>query len=208
VLDEAHHLLPGNSEMPVWESMTGTILATVDPASLRSETLRAVDVLVTPRISAERTIQKFCERTGIAMPSIDRSGNGNDEVLVWFTKSAQRALSIKPERVKRAAPRHARKYAEADLGEDGSFFFTGPENKLNLKAQNLKLFVQMASGVDEDTWLYHLKRHDYSRWFRESLKDEHLANEAERIEHDHSDSADESRSAMTSAIEQRYTAPA
>jgi len=44
--------------------------------------------------------------------------------------------------------RHTRKYAEGELDEDRSFYFRGPEGRLNLRAQNLALFLQIAEGVD------------------------------------------------------------
>ncbi len=77
------------------------------------------------------------------------------------------------------------------------------------------LFTQIAEGVDEETWLFHLQQGDYSRWFREAIKDESLAEEVEKIEKSdvydglrlHT-SASESRDAIKAAIEQRYTLPA
>src|SRR5512147_922046 len=67
--------------------------------------------------------------------------------------------------------RHIRKYAEGQLGEDKSFYFRGPDNRLNLRAQNLNMFVQIAEGVDDATWLHHLRAGDYSRWLRDAIKD-------------------------------------
>jgi hypothetical protein len=40
----------------------------------------------------------------------------------------------------------------------------GPENALNLRAQNLMIFLQLADGVDDRTWQHHLHAGDYSRW--------------------------------------------
>jgi hypothetical protein len=79
---------------------------------------------------------------------------------------------------------------------------------LNLRAQNLILLMQLADGVDDETWLHHLKRHDYSRWFREGIKDEDLAAEAERIERLPNSSPRESRALIRAAIERDYTLPA
>ncbi len=93
------------------------------------------------------------------------------------------------------------------MGLGNSFYFRGPEDKLNLQAQNLVIFIQMAEGVDDDTWLYHLNNHDYSQWFRSVIKDESLAEEAEKIE-EASESPKESRAAIRKIIEKRYTAPA
>ena len=54
---------------------------------------------------------------------------------------------------------------------------------------------------------YHLKRGDFSRWFRLSIKDEVLASYAERSER-MDIPPHESRTLIKKAIEERYTAPA
>jgi len=51
--------------------------------------------------------------------------------------------------------RHSRKYAEGNLGSRSQFFTSVVEGKLNLKAQNLHVFLQLADGVDDDTWEFH-----------------------------------------------------
>jgi hypothetical protein len=111
-----------------------------------------------------------------------------------------------PSRIERR--RHTRKYAEGELPPDRSFYFRGPDNKLNLRAQNLMLFLQMADGVDDATWEHHLRGGEYSRWFREGIKDEALAAEAEGIERRRGLSAADSRQLIRAAVERRYTQPA
>ena len=102
--------------------------------------------------------------------------------------------------------RHRRKYAEGQLGPDKSFYFRGPDARLNLRAHNLQLFTQLAGGVDDETWLHHLRRQDYSRWFRDSIKDEALASDVAAIERQKDLSPAESRERVRAAIEERYTA--
>ena len=104
--------------------------------------------------------------------------------------------------------RHVRKYAAGELGPDKSFFFRGPDAKLNLRAQNLQMFLQVADGVDDETWLYHLRRGDYARWFREAIKDDGLADEAAGLETGEGVDPAVSRSRVRAAIESRYTAAA
>ena len=58
--------------------------------------------------------------------------------------------------------RHARKYAEGKLGDDKAFFFRGAEGRLNLRATNLVMFLEMADGVDDDTWGWHRAHGDFS----------------------------------------------
>ncbi|HEY4387452.1 MAG TPA: hypothetical protein VGN34_23600 [Ktedonobacteraceae bacterium] len=61
--------------------------------------------------------------------------------------------------------------------------------------------------MDDETWLFHLRQGDYSRWFREVIKDTELAREAEEIENDKQLSARESQDRMIAALGKRYTLP-
>jgi hypothetical protein len=94
------------------------------------------------------------------------------------------------------------------LGEDKSFYFRGPDGKLNLRAQNMKIFTQLAEGVDEETWEHHLQQGDYSRWLRDSVKDVKIAEEVAKIEKDPRLSPSESRAQILDVIRKHYTAPA
>jgi hypothetical protein len=70
------------------------------------------------------------------------------------------------------------------------------------------VFKQLAEGIDDETWLHHLKRGEYSKWFRKTIKDDDLAAETERIERNNDLKASESRRRILNAIDQRYTKPA
>ena len=76
-----------------------------------------------------------------------------------------------------------------------------------MRAHNLALFLQMADGVDPETWSFHLERNDYSTWLRDAVKDTELAAEVETIER-LTARADESRALVRKAIDRRYTLPA
>ncbi|HSC16753.1 MAG TPA: hypothetical protein VLI71_16610, partial [Gammaproteobacteria bacterium] len=104
--------------------------------------------------------------------------------------------------------RHTRKYAVGQLPPDRSFYFRGPEGKLNLRAQNLLQFLEVAAGVDDDTWTYHFRQGDYSRWFRDVIKDSELAAAAAAVERDRFLSRDNAIAALRAAVESRYTLPA
>lgn len=79
-------------------------------------------------------------------------------------------------------------------------------DRLNLKAQNLAVFAQIAEGVDDQTWLWHLGRGDYERWFRDVIKDEELGEVAKRVGRD--SDAETSRREIVDAVSERYTMPA
>ena len=72
-------------------------------------------------------------------------------------------------RPKERQKRHVRKYAEGELGEDKSFFFRGPEGDFNC-GSDLSVFLQLAVGVDDNTWLHHLRAGEYSKWFRKAIR--------------------------------------
>jgi HAD superfamily hydrolase (TIGR01484 family) len=209
IIDEAHHLLPASREniaqiMP--EEMPSVIFITVHPDAVAVEALKRVQVVVALGAKAGDVIAQFCASVGVEPPQIDQSP-GDDEVLLWNRTSGQAPKAVKPERPQQAHKRHTRKYAEGELGEDHSFYFRGPNKELNLRAQNLILFAQIADGVDDQTWEHHLRAGDYSNWFRDIIKDQDLAEVAAAIEEDHSLSAADSRKKIGEAISERYTAP-
>ncbi len=100
-----------------------------------------------------------------------------------------------------------RKYADGDLGPHRSFYFTSRDGRMNIKCQNLFLFMQIGEGIDDDTWLFHLRRGDYSTWFKNVIRDQVLAREASKIEQDYNLSANDSRNRIRLAIEKSYTLP-
>ena len=71
----------------------------------------------------------------------------------------------------------------------------------------MNLFLQLGDGVDDDTWMHHLRQGDYSEWFRTFIKDAELAREAEEVEKRRDVSPSDSRAAIRQAVETRYTLP-
>jgi hypothetical protein len=65
--------------------------------------------------------------------------------------------------------------------------------------------MQLAEGVDEETWLHHLRAGDYSRWVRGAIKDGELADDIAGVESAEEMSASGSRAAITEMISRRYT---
>jgi hypothetical protein len=92
------------------------------------------------------------------------------------------------------------------LDSDKSFYFRGPQGRLKLRAQNLMIFLQEAEGVDDETWTYHLRRGDYSRWFRDVIRDADLAEAVSEVEQGR-ETPDETRRLVRVAVEERYAAP-
>jgi hydroxymethylpyrimidine pyrophosphatase-like HAD family hydrolase len=208
VLDEAHHMLPPDlSRTPGQLSgeLGNLMLITVHPDHLPADVLRTVDAVFAVGPAPDKVMEVFTGATGIAGPALPCQNLASGQTLAWFVRTGEaHCLDIQMAHAERK--RHMRNYAYGELGEDRSFYFRGPQQKLNLRAQNLMLFLQIADGIDDETWLYHLKRADYSRWFREGIKDEALADEVAECEGDEGLSPGESRGRIRGAVERRYTA--
>jgi hypothetical protein len=182
--------------------MPGLLVITTHPNSLSSSALATVQSILAVGENAVQEIVEFCSRVGEPAPP-RVYGPQDGEVLLWQRGSHQmRHVAIG--RAREEHRRHTRKYAEGRLGEDKSFYFTGPGHALNLRAHNLAAFLQMAQGVDDDTWLFHLRNGDYARWFRDSIKDEELAAEVQSVES--SQDPARSRLAVAQSVKRRYAA--
>ena len=68
--------------------------------------------------------------------------------------------------------------------------------------------MQLADGVDDETWEFHRARGDFSKWVRAQIKDHQLADELAEIETDRKAEPKDTRAAIRAAIEARYTLPA
>jgi hydroxymethylpyrimidine pyrophosphatase-like HAD family hydrolase len=211
VVDEAHHLLPAPSDLvsvTLPRTLSGMMLITVHPEHVSPAVLGSIDVVIAIGPSADQTLRAFGEAVGEHPPAALPATTGPGEALLWRRRpEAREPVGIRTLPPRSEHRRHVRKYATGELGEDKSFYFRGQDGQLNLRAQNLALFIQLADGVDDETWLHHLRSGDYSRWFREAIKDEGLAAEAVGVESQTGLDPRESRELIKAAIERRYTMP-
>lgn len=212
VVDEAHHMLPASwhpASLTLPQSLDGMMLITVHPDQVAVPALSLVNTIVAIGKAPDATISSFCTPVGHCPPeTIPSEDLPAGEALAWFRQTDQSPVRFQICPPKGERQRHKRNYAEGLLGDDKCFYFRGADAKLNLKAQNLMMFVQLADGVDQDTWLYHLHQQDYSRWLQEAIKDDELATEVANVEKHSNLSAQESLERVKAAIMQRYTLPA
>jgi HAD superfamily hydrolase (TIGR01484 family) len=211
IVDEVHHVLPADwqpAELNLPQRLDGTLMVSVTPSMVSESALRLVDSLIVIGDKPREMIGEFAQANGESPPEVPTEKIPQGEALLWHKGSGARPsrIVLEPSRTERR--RHLRKYAEGSLPEDRSFYFKGPEGKLNLRAHNLIVFTDLADGVDEDTWLYHWQRGDVSGWLRECVKDEALTDQIEALEHEVPDDAHASRKAVRELIEQHYTLPA
>src|SRR5690606_31029922 len=184
ILDEAHHLMPAAWQPPnalFPEKLVNVVLITVHPELLSPDMLRRVEQVVAVGDTAPEILARFAELRGIDMPHAEAPSQPG-EGLSW-REGAPRLTRMRVHPPTSEHRRHTRKNAEGNLPPERSFYFRGKNAQLNLRAHNLLRFLELAEGVDTETWDFHFRRGDYSRWFREGIKDPELADEAELVEH-------------------------
>ncbi len=210
IVDEAHHAMPANwrpTDQNLPERLEGVLMVSVSPNLVAPSVLRALDTIIVLGNKPREMLREFTDANRSASPDEVPEALEAGTALLW-SKSAAGAptlLRVEPSRTERR--RHLRKYAEGELPEDRSFYFRGPEGKLNLRAHNLILFMDLADGIDDDTWLFHLRKGEISQWLRRGIKDETLAAQAAAIERNQQLDAAASRRKMRELIEATYTLP-
>jgi hypothetical protein len=179
------------------------VLVTVHADAMTAEALRPINVVIVPAKGARESLEVFAETAEVDIAKTGDLDPGKGEAAAWFLPDPP--FVFRPLEPTQDLKRHRRKYAEGDLEED-AFFFRGPEDRLNLRAQNLMVFSQIAEGIDDETWTWHLERGDYERWFRDAIGDKKLAKLAKRLAD--GKKPKKSRRRILEAIEERYTLPA
>ena len=210
LVDETHHLLPTKWRATVasMRDLKGMLFVTVHPDQLSPHVLDTVDIAVALGERPSSTLQAVSNHKGLSLPPISNAELKPGEAVLWRVAAGQSPQPFMMTVSRMERRRHRRKYAEGELPPERSFYFRGPEGKLNLRAQNLIMFRQLADGVDDETWLHHLRNGDYSHWMETAIKDRSLAQVVHEVEDMPDVSAHDSRQRVASAIEERYTLPA
>lgn len=210
VVDEAHHLLPiwGRAGLPILSPNLGeTILVTVDPCHVVPDALSRMGILLATGSSAEATMASFCRSVGeisLPMPTTDLAVG---EALIWRRDGRSDPVRLHLAPTETMMHRHRRKYAQGEIDPLHSFYFRGPGDRSSIRASSLLRFAEISEHIDDETWLYHLQRGDFARWFRDVIKDDVLVVEADRGAALTHAAIAESREVVRQAIERRYTLP-
>lgn len=204
IMDEAHHLVPAPSGITADRfppDFNNFIVISTSPHALHATALSKIGMIISIGDNPAYPFEQFGRILQCEVPSdIPRLAAG--EICVWERSSSRPPYIVRYNQPHQLQQRHKKKYAQGDMG-DNSFIFTGEDRRLHLVANNLILFQHIAEGLDIDTWVYHLRRKDFTNWFRKTIHDEDLARvgeEAEKMD------AAVSRRHVLDFIAQKYTA--
>lgn len=207
IVDEAHYVAPRDwqpAKMWSGDELSGIIFITAFHDQISPAVLEHVDWIVSIAKEPETAIAQCCAIMGEKLPEFHPpEGDCDRKALAW------RRGEDRPTWFSRLSPnadgqRHQHSYYEGEMDEDLQFVFCGPQAKLSLAVENLKEFVKTGTGIDDETWTYHLRQHDYSNWFREVIKDAELAAMIEDVERTQDLSPEQSRQLITNLIHDRF----
>jgi hydroxymethylpyrimidine pyrophosphatase-like HAD family hydrolase len=207
IIDEAHYPLPAKWK-PVEElhldELRSVMYITAFLDQLPERVLRSVDLFVAIGDDPVQNLSQYCELLAIPTPEVSPPADRQEHRAlawwrelgppVWFHRSLPRAEH----------QRHRHGYLDGDMDPEHRFYFRGGKGELNLPAQNLRMFMQLGEGVDDETWLHHLKQGDYADWFREIIKDEQLARAADHLAANGHPSAADTRRELFDLIRKKY----
>ena len=206
ILDEVHHLFPADVESSFFNipaDLKNCMMITMSPESVNKEIIKIADLLIVVGDEPQLSFEKIAALKNLEIPGMSISPQPKGKAWIWDLTSGVKPFVITNVKPQHILQRHKKKYATGDMKEN-SFYFTGPESKLNLKAQNLAFFSQIAEGIDDDTWMFHLKKKEYSSWIRDSVGDDELADLIRQEEKTNEDPISSKR-AILKYIEEKYT---
>jgi hydroxymethylpyrimidine pyrophosphatase-like HAD family hydrolase len=204
--DEAHHMLHASASPSFYafpDDFKNFLFITMSPQVINETILNKASLFISMGNDAAKEMDEFGRLRALRLPENAITPLQKGQAWVWEAAEGHDPFLIKTGMPIHLLQRHKKKYATGDM-DYNSFYFRGPECKLNLKAYNLMIFTQMAQGVDDETWLFHLKRKDYSNWLRHAVHDEELAYLVQMVEEKDMHPA-ASRKGIVELILQRYT---
>src|SRR5262249_38829943 len=133
-IDEAHHVLPRDwqaTEPALPLGLDGLFLVTVHPQHVSPAILAGVSVVVAVGTEAAEPLRESA--AAMSRPGADAGGIHLEprEGLAWPARDGAAPFRMRVIPAKGEHQRHARKYAEGELSPEESFYFRGPDGRLN-----------------------------------------------------------------------------
>jgi len=103
----------------------------------------------------QKLLQQFATRKDVASPQLNFTALDKGQALVWDISLNVQPQIITTKKFRQLNQRHIKKYATGFM-DYNSFYFTRTQDEF--KSINVLIFVQLAGGIDDETWMYHLKQ--------------------------------------------------
>jgi hydroxymethylpyrimidine pyrophosphatase-like HAD family hydrolase len=202
VVGEAHCMFPAADADPLLrphEGASSMLYVSVHPQQVARPVLGSAAMVTALGSDPHDALRAYCEALGEPAPAVHERP-AQDEAIAWCRAAPRPPIVFRIAQSEAKAHAPAARPQLADLPPERSFYFRGPQRKQNLRAQNLPLFVQIGRGVDDETWLFHLREGDYSRWLESVVGETKLTSQIAAIEAE-GGSAEITRERIAAAIE-------
>lgn len=212
LLDEAHYFLAGMDVRALVDpELESYIFVTYRVSNLPAPVLATPDavVLVTREADPDeaRTLLTLCkpQPCSTVSPDVFRNLQLTEAALLPGPEEAHgRVCRFQLTPRLTAHVRHRAKYLDMPVLDTQAFVFT-KDRRPGVRARTLKEFIGLLSTLSDDSLEGHLRRHDFSRWIADVIRDPSLAarlhDTERRVE---SDDIREVAEAIVQAIRARY----
>ena len=187
VVDEAHYFLHEPSIKQLLDMELGAYtIVTYRPSDLHPDLLRAIDVVVTKRLTDVHEVE-----TLLAMAKNKKAYPGATAILgelpidqaVAATREAEgqfRRFKLLPRLTTHV--RHRQKYFDFEVVPGQEFVFTEHQKPIGTSARSLKQFAALLQDCPTSCAGDHARRGDFSRWIANVFYDHGLASDIRKIE--------------------------
>ncbi len=207
IVDEAHYTAPADwKPAEQWNKaeLKAIMFITAFYDRISKVVLEGVDWMVSIADDPKEALHAVCERMERSVPAIRQpEDNKTHHALAWHMKDDE-TIWFSRLQAESDNQRYRHSLFEGEMEEEHQFVFRGANNQFSLRATNLKRFIELAAGLDDETWLFHLQRNDYSNWIDQVIKDYDLADEIRSIESQSDLAPQDSRNAVKQTIEERF----
>ncbi len=207
IVDEAHYAAPLDwkpAEQWNQAELKAVMFITAFHDRVSKVVLEGVDWIVSIADNPLEAIHAICGIMQRPQPEIHAAEDGEEHRAIAWRVVENRMQWFKRMTTELDAQRHRHSLFEGEMEEAHQFVFRGANNQFNLRAANLKRFIELASGLDDETWNFHLERNDYSSWIEHTIKDYDLAAEVKRIETRKGNESQSTREAVIETIKVRF----
>src|SRR6266511_57358 len=176
IVAEAHHAFPADAPVDAGVLPPGLVLVSSTPENLQRDILDGLETVVAVGDDTSTMLGQVAKAIDTSPPAADEAG----DAVAWRVDEGHLTCCA-PIAARHRRRRHSAKRLSGDVGEGERLLVTGPDATLSLEVRNLSEMGRIAEGVDDASWSHHLRRGDWSRWVRDVIGDDDLAEAIETI---------------------------
>ena len=201
IVDEAHYMLPHCAVWPPgFLGNMGAIIVAVDFDQVCPAVLEGVNVLVTLGSTARELVEQFAKRIQRRCPDFPERSPGPEYACLWDLRNDKEVVLLNQIRPTQKHHRHSGKYVAGDVGAWHAFRFS----TLCQSASNLTEFLSLSTRLEDTALRGYMNAGDFSKWFREIIRDDVLANKTHQVETDATLAPKEALKQISHLVHSRY----